>query len=106
MDCPEPRRRRPGRSSSPATTGSRPALPAITGNLTVTGPDRRRLRRVTDTAIDQPPTTSTINFPLGDTRGQRDHRPPGRGTGALWFVYEAQAGKHVQLILDITGYFE
>ena len=30
----------------------------------------------------------------------------GGDAGKLWFVYQLTAGKHVQLILDITGYFE
>ena len=55
------------------------------------------------------PTTSTINFPFGDTRANGITTKVGAGppgTSLLWLVYQPQAGKTVQLILDITGYFQ
>ena len=50
------------------------------------------------------PLTSTINFPLGDTRANGITAP--LGAGLLWFDYQPRAGKTVQMILDITGYFQ
>ena len=41
---------------------------AVTGNLTVTGQTSRRLRQPDDRCAQSHPTTSTLNFPLGDNR--------------------------------------
>ncbi|HLY15201.1 MAG TPA: hypothetical protein VKR24_12700, partial [Candidatus Limnocylindrales bacterium] len=76
---------------------------AITGNLTITGQTAAGYVSVTAASISNP-STSTINFPLGDTRANGITVP--LGSGSLWFVYEHAAGKHVQLILDVSGYFE
>ena len=80
---------------------------AITGNLSITAQTAAGYVSVTTASVLHP-TTSTINFPLGDTRGNGITVPLGTGgdAGKLWFVYQHTAGKHVQLILDITGYFE
>ncbi|HEY7827883.1 MAG TPA: hypothetical protein VIB99_06595 [Candidatus Limnocylindrales bacterium] len=78
---------------------------AITGNLTVTGQTAAGRVALTDVS-NAAPTTSTINFPLGDTRANGVTVPLGSGTGELWFVYQASPGKGTQLILDITGYFQ
>jgi hypothetical protein len=80
---------------------------AITGNLSVTAQTAAGYVAITTSSVLHP-TTSTINFPLGDTRGNGITVPLGTGAdaGKLWFVYQLAAGKHVQLILDITGYFE
>ncbi len=79
------------------------AAQAITGNLTITGQTAGGYVSVTDVS-DSAPTTSTINFPLGDIRANGITST--LGATDLWFVYKPAAGKHVQLILDITGYFE
>jgi len=86
-----------GHDGVPATAA------AITGNLTVTAQTGAGFVSVTDTSVASP-TTSTINFPLADNRANGITVP--LGSGDLWFIYEATASKHVQLILDITGYFE
>ncbi len=78
---------------------------AITGNLTITGQTAAGRVALTDVS-NAAPTTSTINFPLGDTRANGVTVPLGSGTGELWFVYQASTGKGTQLILDITGYFQ
>ena len=80
---------------------------AITGNLIVTAQTAAGYVAITTSSVLHP-TTSTINFPLGDTRGNGITVPLGTGpdAGKLWFVYQLAAGKHVALILDITGYFE
>ena len=49
-------------------------------------------------------TTSTINFPLGDTRANGVTVP--LAAGATWMVYKSSAGKTTHLILDVTGYFK
>jgi hypothetical protein len=79
------------------------AAAAITGNLTVTAQTGAGFVSVTDTSIAHP-LTSTINFPLADNRANGITVP--LGGGDLWFIYQTLATKHVQLILDITGYFE
>ncbi|HZL32849.1 MAG TPA: hypothetical protein VFC81_02595, partial [Verrucomicrobiae bacterium] len=76
---------------------------AITGNLTITAQTGAGYVSVTDALVAHP-GTSTINFPLGDTRANGITAP--LGSGDLWFVYQVLVGKHVHLILDITGYFE
>ena len=83
------------------------AAAAITGNLSVTAQTAAGYVAITTTSVLHP-TTSTINFPLGDTRGNGITVPLGTGgdAGKLWFVYQLGSTKHVQLILDITGYFE
>ena len=48
--------------------------------------------------------TSTINFLMGDTRANGVTTT--LGSGDLWFVYRPTAGKTVQIVLDITGYFQ
>ncbi|HEY7935640.1 MAG TPA: hypothetical protein VID26_00765, partial [Candidatus Limnocylindrales bacterium] len=80
---------------------------AITGNLSVTAQTAAGYVAITTSSVLHP-TTSTINFPLGDTRGNGITVPLGTGgdAGKLWFVYQLGSTKHVQLILDITGYFE
>jgi hypothetical protein len=50
------------------------------------------------------PTTSTLNFPLGDTRAN-GVTVPLHTDGGQYLVYKASAGKKTHLILDVTGYF-
>jgi hypothetical protein len=84
-------------------TGVPGAAAAISGDLTITG--QTALGHVTITPVSNAaPTTSTLNFPLGDTRSNGVTVP--LGSGEVWFVYQGASGKHVQIILDITGYFE
>jgi hypothetical protein len=47
---------------------------------------------------------STLNFPLGDTRANGVTVALGTG-GTLSVTYVAAAGKTVQVIFDVTGYF-
>ncbi len=51
------------------------------------------------------PTTSVLNFPLGDTRANGVTLPLNAG-GRSWFVYKAPPGKLTHLILDLSGYFD
>jgi hypothetical protein len=89
-------------------TGSKgipPTATAITGNLTVTQQSAAGYVAVTKTPTATP-TTSTLNFPVSDNRGNGLFAPLD-GSGALSIVYKSgTAGAHTQIILDVTGYFE
>ncbi len=76
---------------------------AVTGNVTVVGQTAAGFVAVTPTATATP-TSSTINFPLGDIRANNFTLPLG-ALGKLAAVYKAGAGKTTNLIVDITGYF-
>ena len=56
-------------------------------------------------ASEPNPTTSVLNFPLGDTRANGLTLPLNTG-GRSWFVYKASPGKTTHLILDLSGYFD
>jgi hypothetical protein len=96
-------------SSSPRTLdtaghwGVGSAASAVTGNLTITGQTHSGYVSITPTP-NANPTTSTINFPLGDTRGNGVTVP--LNSGDMSFVYKGTAGKRTHVILDVTGYFE
>ena len=77
---------------------------AITGNLTVTGETYPGYVALT-TGATATPTTSTINFPTGDTRAN-GVTVPLAPDGSLAAVYiTGRAGDRANLILDVTGYF-
>jgi hypothetical protein len=57
---------------------------------------------MTQTATNNP-ATSTLNFPLGDTRANGVTGPLS-GPGNVGLVYKTSGGL-THLILDITGYF-
>ncbi len=76
---------------------------AVTGNVTIANQTGGGYLSVTPTA-NVNPTSSTINFPLGDTRAN-NLTIPLTANGKLAGVYKAQAGKTTHLIVDITGYF-
>ena len=76
---------------------------AVTGNVTIANQTAAGYVSVTPTAVANP-TSSTINFPLGDTRAN-NLTVPLSAVGKLAAVYKAPAGKTTHLIVDITGYF-
>jgi hypothetical protein len=77
---------------------------AITGNLTATGQTAGGFVVVTLTNNPNP-TTSNLNFPLGDTRAN-GITVPLSGTD-VWLVYKTTTtGKRTHLILDVSGYFD
>ena len=77
---------------------------AVTGNLTVV--NQTAAGYVSATLESEPnPTTSILNFPLGDTRANGVTLPLNAG-GRTWFVYKAPPGKSTHLILDLSGYFD
>jgi hypothetical protein len=84
-----------------------PAIPAdataITGNLTVVGQTKAGYLSITKTSVINP-TTSNLNFPLGDTRANGVSVPL-NGGGGLWIVYKAAVGGSTHVLLDVTGYY-
>ena len=93
----------PRRSSVAGHWGVPATRPAVTGNLTVVGQTAAGYVSV-DTPSEANPTTSTLNFPLGDVRANGVTLPL-NGGGDAWFVYKARPGKTTHLILDCPGYF-
>jgi hypothetical protein len=77
---------------------------AVTGNLTVVGQTAPGYVTVSNSPLAVP-GTSTINFPVGDVRANGVNVPVD-DTGHLWFVAQTVHGGHVQLIFDLSGYFE
>jgi Carboxypeptidase regulatory-like domain len=77
---------------------------ALTGNLTVVGQTAAGYAAITETPMSSP-SSSTLNFPLGDTRANGVTSPIGlNGNASL--VYVAAVGARTQLLLDVTGYFK
>ena len=76
---------------------------AVTGNLTVVGQTKGGYLSITKTSVANP-TTSTLNFPVGDVRAN-GVTVPLNASGDLWIVYKASAGATAHVVLDITGYF-
>ncbi len=75
---------------------------AVTGNLTVVGQTRTGYVTLAPEP-DPTPETSTINFPLGDTRANGVTVPLSE-TGSLSAVFKASGGS-TDLIFDVTGYY-
>ena len=78
---------------------------AVIGNLTVTAQTGGGYVTVSPDAPPPAPATSTINFPLGDTRANGLVGPL-NGTGDTYLVYMSAAGRPAHLILDLSGYFK
>jgi len=76
---------------------------AVAGNLTVTG--QTQSGHVTlGPVADATPGTSSLNFPMSDTRANGVVVPLGAG-GTLSAVYVSSNPGSVQLIFDVTGFF-
>jgi hypothetical protein len=78
----------------------------LTGNVTVTGQTNKGYITVDPslTSHVQPPT-STLNFPVGDTRANGLTVPLAEG-GNLDFIYwSSRTSDRAQVIFDVTGYF-
>jgi hypothetical protein len=92
------------RTFNVAGAGTIPAnAVAITGNVTVAGQSAAGYLSVGPTATANP-TSSTINFPVGDNRANNLTLPL-NAAGDLAAVYKAGAGKTTHVIVDVTGYF-
>jgi hypothetical protein len=77
---------------------------AVTGNLTVTGQTSSGYLFISPTATNNP-TSSTLNFPLGDDRANAVAVQLGAG-GTLSITFVAPSnGPAAQAIFDVTGYF-
>lgn len=77
---------------------------ALTGNLTVVGQTAAGYAAIT-TESTATPTTSTLNFPVGDVRAN-GVTVPVNIDGGFWLVYKAGGGKTTHLIFDVTGYYQ
>jgi hypothetical protein len=77
---------------------------AITGNLTVTQQSSAGFLAITPTPNNNP-STSTLNFPLGDNRANNVTSPLGTDGKASIVYRTSVAGKRAHVILDVTGYF-
>ncbi len=93
-----------GRSFAVSGVGGIPTgIAAVTGNLTVTGQTSSGYLFLGPVPIDDP-TSSTLNFPVGDDRaGVTVGLGPG-GTLGVTFVAPAP-GPAAHVIFDVTGYF-
>lgn len=78
---------------------------AISGNLTVTGQTGSGFVSMSPDVPPPVPATSSVNFPLGDNRANGVVAPL-NGSGDTYLVYIGATGKHTDLILDLSGYFE
>jgi hypothetical protein len=77
---------------------------AVTGNLTVTDQTAAGFVFLGPVATNAP-TSSTINFPVNDNRANGVTVPLGAG-GSLSATYASNVSSaHVELLLDVTGYF-
>ena len=76
----------------------------VTGNLTVTGQTSPGYLFMGPVATNSP-TSSTLNFPVGDTRAN-GVTVALSGTGTLSVTYvTSTAGKTAHVVFDVTGYF-
>ena len=76
---------------------------AVTGNLTVTGQTSNGYLFLGPAAMNDP-TSSTLNFPVGDDRANGVTVALGGGNLSVTFVAPAP-GPTTQVIFDVTGYF-
>lgn len=76
---------------------------AITGNLTIVGPQSAGYATITPLPIVSPPT-ATVNFPINTNRGN-NFTVPLSSTGGVSVVYKAPNGKLAHFVIDVTGYF-
>jgi hypothetical protein len=77
---------------------------AVTGNLTVTGQTKAGYLFIGPASVSSP-TSSTLNFPLGDDRPNAVDVEVGAG-GLLYLTYVASSsGATTQAVFDVTGYF-
>ena len=76
----------------------------ITGNLTAVGAASAGYFSLTPTSPGGVPTTSTLNFPRGDTRANAVTIPLGRD-GGLWVTFVGATGTHADAVFDVSGYF-
>jgi hypothetical protein len=101
-----------GTPASFAVTGLSPDvalnIPAdavgVTGNLTAVNEASRGYFTLTPAAPVGIPSTSTLNFPIGDIRANAVSVPLGEG-GILWLTFTGTSGAHADAVFDVTGYY-
>ena len=76
---------------------------AVAGNLTVTAQTNGGFVTLSPVP-DGTPDTSTLNFPMSDTRANGAVVPLGDG-GTLSVIFIAPVPASVELVFDVTGYF-
>jgi hypothetical protein len=76
---------------------------AVTANLTVVGQTKAGYVGITLAPTPTPPVSS-LNFPLGDVRGN-GVTVPLNSVNDMVLIYKASSGAKTHLILDLTGYF-
>ncbi|HEX7491100.1 MAG TPA: glycosyl hydrolase family 18 protein [Candidatus Limnocylindrales bacterium] len=85
-------------------TGNIPAnATAVVGNATVTGQGSGGYLTVAPSIGSGGPATSTVNFPVGDTRANNVVLP--LNAGNLQVTFKGTTRTSVQFIFDATGYF-
>jgi hypothetical protein len=77
---------------------------AVTGNLTVTGQTSGGYLFIGPTATNNP-TSSTLNFPVGDDRANAVAVQLGAGGGLAITFVGPNNSQSAQAIFDVTGYF-
>ena len=79
---------------------------AVTGNVTVVGQTHAGYVAVAPSLTSGlQPSTSTINFPAGDTRANGVTVPLAAGGNLDFMYWTASTADTVQVIFDVTGYF-
>jgi hypothetical protein len=76
----------------------------ITGNLTAVDEGSKGYFALTPANPGGVPTTSTLNFPMGDIRANAVTIPLGTG-GGLWVTFVGTKGTHADVVVDVSGYF-
>jgi hypothetical protein len=76
---------------------------AVTGNLTVTNQTVRGYLYMGPNAVNDP-TSSTLNFPIGDDRAN-GVTVALSGTGTLSVTYATPTPGTADVVFDVTGYF-
>ena len=77
---------------------------AVAGNLTVTQQSALGFASLGPAPVPSP-TSSTINFPVGDNRANGVTVALSGPGGSLSATYGASGGATTHLIFDVTGYF-
>jgi hypothetical protein len=79
---------------------------AVTGNVTITGQTAASYVTVAPSLTSGvQPSTSTINFPAGDTRANGVTVSLGSGGKLDAMYWTANAANTTQVLFDVTGYF-
>jgi hypothetical protein len=89
-----------------AASGVPKSAVAVTGNLTIVGQTHAGYVAVAPSLISgkQPPT-STINFPVGDTRANGITVPLASGGKLDLMYWSSRTADTTNVIFDVTGYF-